>query len=62
MLAGWDLVVILIIVLIVFGGKRIGDLGAGLGKGIREFKKGLHGDDVEATPKQLEDDSRKNKE
>ena len=62
MLAGWDLVVILIIVLIVFGGKRIGDLGAGLGKGIREFKKSLHGDDVEATPKQLEDDSRKSKE
>jgi len=55
-------VVILVIVLIVFGGKRIGDLGAGLGKGIREFKKGLRGDDVEATPKQLEDDSRKSKE
>ena len=51
MLAGPDLLVILVIALIVFGGKRIGDLGAGLGKGIREFKKGLHGDDVEATPK-----------
>ena len=59
MLAGWDLVVILIIVLIVFGGKRIGDLGAGLGKGIRDFKKALQGDDVEATPKKSEDDSRK---
>jgi sec-independent protein translocase protein TatA len=60
MLAGPDLLVILAIALIVFGGKRIGDLGAGLGKGIREFKKGLHEDDVAATPKQLEDDSRKN--
>jgi sec-independent protein translocase protein TatA len=62
MFAGPDLLVILVIALIVFGGKRIGDLGAGLGKGIREFKKGLHADDVEATPKQLEDDSRKSKE
>jgi len=62
MLAGPDLLVILVIALFVFGGKRIGDLGAGLGKGIREFKKGLHGDDAEATPKQLEDDSKKSKE
>jgi len=62
MLAGPDLLVILAIALIVFGGKRIGDLGAGLGKGIREFKKGLQGDDAEATPKKLEDNSSKSKE
>jgi len=62
MLAGQDLLVILAIALIVFGGKRIGDLGAGLGKGIREFKKGLQGDDAEAAPKKLEDNSSKSKE
>ena len=61
MLSGPDLLVILAIALIVFGGKRIGDLGAGLGKGIREFKKGLQGDDAEATPKKLEDNSSKSK-
>ena len=60
MLAGQDLLVILAIALIVFGGKRIGDLGAGLGKGIRSFKKGLEGD--ETTQKKLEDNSGKSKE
>ena len=60
MFAGPDLLVILVIALLVFGGKRIGDLGAGLGKGIRDFKKALQGDDAEATPKKKsEDDSRK---
>ena len=41
MLAGPDLLVILVIALVIFGGNRISDLGAGLGKGIRNFKKGL---------------------
>jgi sec-independent protein translocase protein TatA len=59
MLAGPDLLVILVIALVIFGGNRIADLGAGLGKGIRDFKKGLQGDDAEATPKKLEDNSRK---
>ena len=59
MLAGQDLLVILVIALLIFGGKRIGDLGAGLGKGIRDFKKALQGEDAEATPKKLDGDSRK---
>ena len=45
MLAGPDALVILVIALVVFGGNRISDLGAGLGKGIRNFKKGLHEED-----------------
>jgi len=60
MLAGPDLLVILVIALVIFGGNRIADLGAGLGKGIRSFKKGLEGD--EPTQKKLEDDSGKSKE
>jgi sec-independent protein translocase protein TatA len=47
--------------LVIFGGNRIADLGAGLGKGIRNFKKNMEGDD-EDTPKKLEDNSRKSKE
>ena len=62
MLAGPDLLVILVIALVIFGGNRISELGAGLGKGIRDFKKGLQEDDTEATPKKLEDNSRKSKE
>jgi len=60
MLAGPDLLVILVIALVIFGGNRISDLGAGLGKGIRNFKKGLEGD--ETTQKKLEDNSGKGKE
>ena len=60
MLAGPDLLVILVIALVIFGGNRIAQLGEGLGKGIRNFKKGLEGD--ETTQKKLEDNSGKNKE
>lgn len=56
MLAGPDALVILAIVVIIFGGKRISELGSGLGKGIRDFKKSLEGD--ESTPKELEDKSK----
>lgn len=40
-----ELFVILIIVLILFGYKRIGQLGRGLGEGIRNFK-----DSIRSTP------------
>jgi sec-independent protein translocase protein TatA len=35
------LLVILVIVLLIFGPKKLGDLGKGLGEGIRNFKSGL---------------------
>ena len=35
---GWELVLIVLVVLVFFGAKRIPDLAKGLGKGIREFK------------------------
>lgn len=37
-LGGWEVLVILLVLLIFFGAKRIPDLARGLGKGIREFK------------------------
>ena len=36
-----ELVIILVIAFLVFGGKKLPELGAGLGKGISSFKKGL---------------------
>jgi sec-independent protein translocase protein TatA len=38
---GWEWIIILIIVLLVFGIGRIGRLGSELGKGIRAFREGL---------------------
>ncbi len=38
----WQIVIILVIVLLLFGGKKIPELMKGLGKGIREFKDGVN--------------------
>ena len=35
------LMMVLLIVLVLFGGRRIPEIGSSLGKGIREFKKGI---------------------
>jgi len=34
----WQIIVILVIVLLLFGGKKIPELASGLGKGIKNFK------------------------
>jgi sec-independent protein translocase protein TatA len=38
-LGGWEVVLILAVVLILFGAKRLPELARGLGSGIMEFKK-----------------------
>lgn len=38
-LGGWEMVTILVVVLILFGAKKVPELAKGLGQGIREFKK-----------------------
>lgn len=40
-----ELIIILLIVVVLFGVGRVGQLGGELGKAIREFRKGLSGDD-----------------
>ena len=37
----WELVILFLIVLLVFGAKRLPEVGSSLGKGIREFKKSI---------------------
>jgi sec-independent protein translocase protein TatA len=44
-LGGTEIAVILVIVLLLFGGKKIPELMRGLGKGIKEFKDGKDGVD-----------------
>jgi sec-independent protein translocase protein TatA len=45
-----ELVLILIIVIVIFGSSRIPELGRGLGEGIRNFRKGMKGDEDEKKP------------
>ena len=42
-----EIVIILVIVLVIFGPKRLPDLGRSLGKGMREFKDSVTGKDNE---------------
>lgn len=41
----WQLLIILAIVIVVFGTKRLGNIGADLGNAIKSFKKAMHDDD-----------------
>ena len=47
-----EIVIVLVIVLIIFGPKRLPDLGRSMGKGMREFKQSVTGkdDDHEELP------------
>jgi sec-independent protein translocase protein TatA len=45
--SGPELLVIILVVLLLFGAKKLPELAQGLGKGIREFKKAARGDDDE---------------
>jgi sec-independent protein translocase protein TatA len=44
-LGGPEVLVILALALLLFGGKKVGELGKGLGEGIRNFKTALKSDD-----------------
>ncbi len=37
----WEVVIIALVVLLLFGGKKIPELMNGLGKGVKSFKKGM---------------------
>ena len=50
-----ELIVILLVALVLFGGKKIGDIGKGLGDGIRNFKNAIKGEEEKAEEKQSEE-------
>jgi len=51
---GWELVLIVGVVLLLFGGKKIPELAKGLGKGIKDFKKAVNEDDEPVVEKAKE--------
>lgn len=53
-LSWWELLLILLVLLLVFGAKRLPEMGRSMGKGMREFKDSVSGitgtDEQTATP------------
>jgi sec-independent protein translocase protein TatA len=49
-----ELMIILLIAILIFGGRKIPEIGRGLGEGIRQFKNSLKGDEPKAEPKNEE--------
>ena len=51
-----ELLIILVIVILIFGAGKLPQIGAGLGKGIRNFKKAAkEPDSIDVTPKETEE-------
>ena len=53
-----ELIIVLVIILVIFGPKRLPGLGRSLGTGMREFKDSVTGKDKEEERQQLEADAR----
>lgn len=54
-LGPWELMIILLIVIALFGASRIAGIGGALGSSIREFKKAVNDDDKSATTNETSD-------
>ena len=48
-LGTWEIILIVLVVLLLFGGKKIPELMKGLGKGVKSFKDGVNGVEDEKT-------------
>jgi len=51
MVGPWQIVVIAVLILLLFGGKKIPELMKGVGRGIKEFKEGINPDEEEKEKK-----------
>ena len=58
MLGTWEIILIALVILLIFGGKKIPELMRGLGKGMRSFKDGMNGkDETDKTEDQKQETS-----
>lgn len=59
MIGTWEIVAIVLLVVLLFGGKKIPELMKGLGKGVKSFKEGMNEVEKEVKDAVKEDDSKK---
>ena len=57
MIGGWEIVAIVAVIVLLFGGKKIPELMKGIGKGVKSFKQGMN--EVEKEIKEIDDDYKK---
>ena len=55
-LGPWEIALIVIVILIVFGVGRLPQVGGAIGKGIRNFRKGQRGEDLEEEEEEKEEE------
>lgn len=53
----WEIVLIVLVIILLFGGKKIPELMKGLGKGVKSFKQGMS--EVEKEIKDIDEDYNK---
>lgn len=51
-LGTWEIIVIVLVVLLLFGGKKIPELMRGVGRGVKSFKDGMNGIDDDGKQKE----------
>ena len=57
-LGGWEILIIVFVILLLFGGAKIPELMKGLGKGVKSFKEGLKADEKEDASKKEENNEK----
>jgi len=50
-------IIVLVIVVLIFGTKRLPGIGKDIGDAVRGFRKGLQGEDAPTEPKKLDNDA-----
>ena len=52
----WQILIILVVILVLFGGKKIRTMGSDLGEGLKGFKKALKDEDTDKQSESKQDD------
>lgn len=50
-----EILILVLLVALVFGAKRLPELGSGMGKAIKNFKAGVSGNEIDVTPEKEEE-------
>ena len=52
----WQILIILVVILVLFGGKKIRTMGSDLGEGLKGFKKAIKDEDADKSTESKKDD------